>query len=119
MSITSSVGLVGVSRKNALVFGRTAFFHCAEIGAVDQRRGDAEARQPFLDHPAAGAEQRLRRDDVVAGAHQAHQRGGHRRHAGRGRARGLGAFERRHALLEHARRSGWSSANRRSPAPRR
>ena len=73
----------------------------AEIGAVDQRRGDAEARQPFLDHPAAGAEQRLGGDHVVAGAHQPHQRGGHRRHAGRGRARGLGAFERGHALLEH------------------
>ena len=38
-----------------------------EIGAVDQRRGDAEARQPFLDHPAAGAEQRLGGDHVIAG----------------------------------------------------
>ena len=88
--------------KNTLVFFCTAFFHCVEIGAVDQRRGDAEARQPILDHPAAGAEQRLGGDDMVAGLHQAHQRGRHGRHAGRGRARGFGAFERRHALLEHA-----------------
>src|SRR5262249_10665619 len=29
------------------------------------------------------------------------QRGGHRRHAARGRARGFGAFELRHAPLEH------------------
>ena len=73
-----------------------------EIVAVDERRRDAEAPQPVLDHPAARAEQGLRRHDVIAHAHEAHQRGGHRRHAGRGRARGLGAFERRHALLEHA-----------------
>ncbi len=72
-----------------------------QIGAVDQRRGDAEARQPFLDHPAAGTEQRLGRDHVIAGFHQPHQRGGDGRHAGGGRARGLGAFERGHALLEH------------------
>ena len=72
-----------------------------EVGAVDQRRGDAVARQVLLDHVAAGAEQRLGGDDVVAGPDLAHQRGGDRRHAGRGRARGLRAFERRHALLEH------------------
>ena len=65
-----------------------------EIGAVDQRRGDAVARQVLLDDVEAGAEQRLRGDDVVAGAHLAHQRGGDRRHAGCGRARRLGAFER-------------------------
>ena len=33
---------------------RTAFFHRLKIGAVNQRRGDAETWQPFLDHPAAG-----------------------------------------------------------------
>jgi len=31
----------------------------------------------------------------------AHERGGDRRHPARGRARGLGAFEQRHASLEH------------------
>ena len=44
---------------------------------------------------------RLRRDHVVAGLELADQRERHRRHAGRGRARRLGAFERRHAPLEH------------------
>ena len=73
-----------------------------EIGAVDQRRGHAEARQQFLDHVETGAEQRARRDDVVAGLDLAHQRERHRRHPGRGRARILGALEIRHAGLEHA-----------------
>ena len=44
---------------------------------------------------------RLRRDYVVAGLELADKREGDRRHAGRRGARGLGAFERRHALLEH------------------
>ncbi len=72
-----------------------------EVGAVDQRRGDAEARQIILDDIAAGAEQRLRRDHVVAGLELADQRQRDGRHAGRGGARGFGAFERRHALFEH------------------
>ena len=41
--------------------------HCVEVGAVDQRRRHAEARQVVFDDVATGAEQRLRRDDVVAG----------------------------------------------------
>ena len=38
---------------------------------------------------------------MIAGLELADQRQRHRRHAGRGRARGFGAFERRHARLEH------------------
>ena len=38
---------------------------------------------------------------MIAGLELAHQRGGDRRHAARGRARGLGALEGRHARLEH------------------
>ena len=72
-----------------------------EIAAVDQRRGDAEARQIVLDHVAAGAEHRLGGDDVIAGLELADQRHGDGRHAGRGCARGFRAFERRHAPLEH------------------
>ena len=72
-----------------------------EVGAVDQRRGNAEARQIILDDVAARAEQRLRGDHVIAGLELTDQRQRHRRHAGRGRARGFGAFERRHALFEH------------------
>ena len=75
--------------------------HCVEVRAVDKRRGDAEARQQFLYDIAARAEQRLGRDDMVAGLQLAHQRGGDRRHAGRGGARSLGAFEFGHAALEH------------------
>ena len=40
-------------------------------------------------------------DHVIAGPHHAHQSRGDRGHAGCGRARGLRAFERGHALLEH------------------
>ena len=98
---TSSVGLVGVSRKNVLVFGRIALRHCVEIGAVDQRRGDAEARQEILDHVAAGAEQRLARRRRGRRPSPGPSARRDRRHAGRGRARGLRAFERGHALLEH------------------
>ena len=38
---------------------------------------------------------------MIAGLELADQRQRHRRHSGRGRARGLGALECRHALLEH------------------
>ena len=75
-----------------------------QIGAVDQRAGNAVARQEILDHVAARSEQCLRRDDMIAGLELAEQRDRHRRHAGRGRARGLRAFERGHALLEHRNR---------------
>ena len=72
-----------------------------EVRAVDQRRGDAIARQEILHHVAARAEQLLRRDHMIARLHLAEQRNRHRRHAGRGRARRFGALERRHARLEH------------------
>ena len=54
-----------------------------------------------LDDIAAGAEQRLRRHDMVAGPDLAHQRGGDGRHARRSGAAGLGALEGGHALLQH------------------
>ena len=54
-----------------------------------------------LHHVAAGAEQRARRHDVIAGLEEAQQRGGDRRHAGGRGARGLRAFQQPHALLEH------------------
>jgi hypothetical protein len=38
---------------------------------------------------------------VVAGLQRRQDRGGHRGHAGRGGARGFGAFELDHAALEH------------------
>ncbi len=78
-----------------------------EIGGVapiDQRRGHAQARHQVLDDVAAAAEQRAGRDDMVAGAHLAHHRIGDRRHAGGEGARRLGAFEQRHAVLEHVER---------------
>ena len=72
-----------------------------EVGAVDQRRRHAVARQVVLDDVAAGAEQRLGRDHVIAGLELAGERQRDRGHAGRCCARGLGALERRHARLEH------------------
>ena len=38
-----------------------------EVGAVDERRLDAEARQQFFDDVKTRAEQSARRDDMVAG----------------------------------------------------
>ena len=101
MSMISSVGLVGLSRNAVLVFGPHRGAPGVEIRAVDQRRGDAEARQQLLDHVKTRAEQRLGGDDVVARFELAHQRGGDRRHAARGRARRLSALEQRHAAFEH------------------
>ena len=72
-----------------------------EIAAVDQRGLDAVARQQVLDDVAAAAEQRAGRDDMVAGLQMAKQRGRDRGHAARGAARGVGAFQRAHARLEH------------------
>ncbi len=102
--MTSRFGLVGLSRKKVLVFGRTALLPLREIGPVDQRRRNAVARQEVFHHIAARAEQRLRGDHVIARLELTEQRDGDRRHAGRGRARGLRAFERRHARLEHRNR---------------
>ena len=101
MSISSSVGLDGLSRKNAFVFGRTAFRHASRSRAVDQRRGDAEARQEILDDVAAGAEQRRGRRRGRRPCRSQRKRRGDRGHAARHRARRLGAFEQAHALLEH------------------
>ncbi len=72
-----------------------------EVVAVHQRAVDAEARQQVLDDVAAGAEQRLGGHHVVAGLDLAHHGRRHGRHAGRRGAGVLGAFEQRHALLEH------------------
>ncbi len=72
-----------------------------EIAAVDQRRSDAEARQIILDDIAAGAEHRLRGDDVIARLHLADHGQRDRGHTGCRRARGFGAFKGRHAALEH------------------
>ena len=38
---------------------------------------------------------------MIAGLQRRQDRGGHRRHAGGGGARGFGAFELDHPLLEH------------------
>ena len=75
-----------------------------EVRAVDEGRGDAEARQELLDHVEARAEQGPRGDDVVARLELAHERGGDRGHSARRRPRRLGALEQRHSLLEHRHR---------------
>ena len=54
-----------------------------EIEAIDDGRRDAVARQVFLDHVEVGAEDRLRRNDVIAGLDLAEDRQRHRGHARR------------------------------------
>jgi hypothetical protein len=112
MSITSRVGLVGVSRKNVLA-GAHRLAPGIEIGAVHQRGCDAVARQVPLDHVEAGAEQSLeatiwspaRTCPISAVVTAAIPVAVARRRR----------FERHHALLEHRHR-GLRSANTDSPA---
>src|SRR5262249_40884226 len=65
---------------------------------------DAVARQQLLYDVEARAEQGLRSDHMVAGTKRRKDRCRHRRHAGRGRARGFRALEFDHAALEHRNR---------------
>ena len=104
MSMTSSVGFEIDSRKASPGVRAEGGAPLVEVGAVDERDLDAEARQQRLDDVEARAEQRARRDHVVAGPELAEHRAVHRRHAGRGGEGVLGAFQRRHPLLEHAHR---------------
>ena len=101
MSTRLSSGLVGALEEGDLGVRAHRGGPLVEILAVDQRARHAETRQQLLDDVATRAEQRLRRHDLVAGLDLAEQGGGDGRHAGRGRPRGLGAFEQRHALFEH------------------
>ena len=72
-----------------------------EVAAVDELALDAVLGQQLVHDVVARAEQLARRDDAVAGLEQRQQGEEHRRHAGRGGAAGLGAFERGEAVLEH------------------
>ena len=72
-----------------------------DVAAVHQRMRNAETRQDFLDHMAAGAEHRLGRDHVIAGAQRAQERRGDRRHAAGCGARDRRTLQRGHALFEH------------------
>ena len=84
-----------------MVFGRIALLPLVEIEAVDQRRGDAVARQQIFHHVAARSEHRLGRHDVIAGLEWRENRGRHRGHPGGCGARGFRAFKLDHAALEH------------------
>ena len=72
-----------------------------EIRSIDQRRGHAEAGQQLFDDVAAGAEQSLGRDHMVARFQLAQHGGGDGGHAAGGGAGGLGALQQGHALFEH------------------
>ena len=75
-----------------------------KVRAVDQFGDDAEARQDIGADKGAGAEQRARRHQPVAGAQQADQGGEDGRHAARRRDAGLGAFDRAQPVDEHLHR---------------
>ena len=104
ISTSSSVGLVGDFEERSLCVRAQSRPPSVKIGAVDEGRGDAEARQQLLDHIEARAEQSPRGDDVVAGPELAHERGGDGGHPARRRPRRLGALEQRHPPLEHRNR---------------
>src|SRR6516162_1350903 len=71
------------------------------VAAVDERRGNAEARTKVLHDVAARAKQRACGHDVVAGLEKAEQRCGDRGHARRRGPRRASALQQTHALLEH------------------
>ena len=75
-----------------------------EINTIDERGGDAEARQKILHHPTAGAEEGLRRNNVISSLELPDQRRGDGRHPARSSARSLRALESRHAAFEHRHR---------------
>ncbi len=76
-------------------------FPVGEVAAVDQRAFDPVFRRQRLDHPAAGAEEGARGDDMVACLQLAEDGGGDGGHAGGRGTRVLGAFQHAHALFEH------------------
>ena len=83
------------------MFGWTAFSQLAMSVPSTSVALDAVFRRQRLDHPAAGAEQRARRDDMVAGLQAAQDRRRHGRHARCHCAGVFRTFQRAHALLEH------------------
>ena len=76
----------------------------ARVARVDQRGGDAEARQRVDEQVVAAAVERARRDDMAARPHQRHHRERERRLARRRADRADAALERREPLFEHRRR---------------
>ena len=76
------MGLAGVSKKNGLGVGANGLAPGFDVAAVDERRGDAEARTKVLNDVAAGAEHRARGDDMLAGAEAGEHGSGDGGHAG-------------------------------------
>ena len=91
----------GCLEKHGLGFRRDGFLPRGEIRAVDERARNAEARTKLLHDIPARAEERLRRDDMIAGTEVAQQRGGNGSHAGCRGACCFRAFEQADALFEH------------------
>ena len=82
MSSTSRPGLPIVSPITSRVFSRIAA-RKPRVARLDERRGDAEARQRLGQQIDRAAVERGRGDDVVAGAEQRRDGEMHRRHAAR------------------------------------
>ena len=101
MSSTSSPGLPSVSANTSRVLSVMALLEAAGIARIDQRGGDAEARQRVREHVVRPAVDARRGHDVPAGAHQRGYGQMQRRLAGGGRHRADAALERRDALLQH------------------
>ena len=71
------------------------------VGAVHEHRLYAKLRHLIGEDPAAGAEQRCRGHDTVAGFQRRQDRRGDCAHAGAGHAAGLSTFDQAEALLQH------------------
>ena len=101
MSITSSVGLVGLSRKNSLVFGPDRLFP-----VLDVRPSTSVALMPYFGINVSMTQRQEPNSALAAtmwspAVQAAEDRRGDGRHARCHRAGVLRAFQRAHALLEH------------------
>ena len=112
MSMISSVGLVGLSRKSTLVLGRTASRHCVEI--CTRRRAWRRHRSAAAGLPRCSGTSRTAPwpHDMIACPDLPQHRGGDGGHAARGRAGRLARLPAAPCAARTWRRSGWRTANR-------
>ena len=99
-----SPGLPSVSANSSRVLSVMARCEAGGIARIDQRRGDAEARQGVHEHVVRAAVDARGRDDVPARTHQRGDDEMQRRLAAGGGDRADAALQRRDALLQHRHR---------------
>ena len=106
MSAMLPAGLPMDSRKTAAVLSSMSFSSAAGLSSSAKRTSMPWPGQHVGEERVGAAVELRHRDDVVAGLGDGQDGVVDGRRAGRQRQAGDAALERRHALLEHVRRSG-------------